>query len=260
MVKMVPYEAFACRCRAGDVVLRESYKPKPVVNYIMHVHYQSFPGASSNPSYSPGPSTPPSYSPGPSTPQSYSLGPSRNAECLNCKHLLGKITAEDFIFFFPDHGWRIALETDTLNIGRIIMISTIISKLGRIIQSAQGHLLLLGNDQTREKDIARMNTVGLITNVKPAGDDIPDSAAAEKANQKRKGKQAAVADHFRIPVFAPQYEDETETDPKAEAMFDAMRKEGIKAGYKGAFYTWLEVLAKDLATLRMPFSASENSC
>ncbi|GKB28942.1 hypothetical protein Tco_0868343 [Tanacetum coccineum] len=41
MVKMVPYEAFACRCRAGDVVLRESYKPKPVVNYIMHVHYQS---------------------------------------------------------------------------------------------------------------------------------------------------------------------------------------------------------------------------
>ncbi|GKC51554.1 hypothetical protein Tco_1074299 [Tanacetum coccineum] len=28
MVKMVPYEAFACRCGAGDVVLRESYKPK----------------------------------------------------------------------------------------------------------------------------------------------------------------------------------------------------------------------------------------
>ncbi|GJT02836.1 hypothetical protein Tco_0824005 [Tanacetum coccineum] len=26
MVKMVPYEAFACRCGAGDVVLRESYK------------------------------------------------------------------------------------------------------------------------------------------------------------------------------------------------------------------------------------------
>ncbi|GJX79125.1 hypothetical protein Tco_0327274 [Tanacetum coccineum] len=27
-MKMVPYEAFACRCGAGDVVLRESYKPK----------------------------------------------------------------------------------------------------------------------------------------------------------------------------------------------------------------------------------------
>ncbi|GJR41460.1 hypothetical protein Tco_1217144 [Tanacetum coccineum] len=28
MVNMVPYEAFACPFRAGDVVLRESYKPK----------------------------------------------------------------------------------------------------------------------------------------------------------------------------------------------------------------------------------------
>ncbi|GKC82647.1 hypothetical protein Tco_1138364, partial [Tanacetum coccineum] len=28
MVKMVSYEAFACRCGAGDVVLRESYKPE----------------------------------------------------------------------------------------------------------------------------------------------------------------------------------------------------------------------------------------
>ncbi|GKD10013.1 hypothetical protein Tco_1189698, partial [Tanacetum coccineum] len=28
MGKMVPYEAFACRCGAGDVVLRESYKPE----------------------------------------------------------------------------------------------------------------------------------------------------------------------------------------------------------------------------------------
>ncbi|GJR40876.1 hypothetical protein Tco_1216560 [Tanacetum coccineum] len=27
-MKMVPYEAFPCRCRARDVVLRESYKPK----------------------------------------------------------------------------------------------------------------------------------------------------------------------------------------------------------------------------------------
>ncbi|GKD99844.1 hypothetical protein Tco_1387828, partial [Tanacetum coccineum] len=33
----------------------------------------------------------PSYSTGPSTPPSYSPGPSRNAECSNCKLLLGKI-------------------------------------------------------------------------------------------------------------------------------------------------------------------------
>ncbi|GJZ63725.1 hypothetical protein Tco_0620146 [Tanacetum coccineum] len=26
MVKMVPHEAFACRCEEGDVVLRQSYK------------------------------------------------------------------------------------------------------------------------------------------------------------------------------------------------------------------------------------------
>ncbi|GJU77930.1 hypothetical protein Tco_1275000 [Tanacetum coccineum] len=55
----------------------------------------SSPGASTTPSYSSipsTPSTPPSYSPGPSTPQSYSSRPSRNAECSNCKHLLGKIT------------------------------------------------------------------------------------------------------------------------------------------------------------------------
>nr|GFA24698.1 hypothetical protein [Tanacetum cinerariifolium] len=81
-----------------------------------------------------------------------------------------------------------------------------------------------------------------------------------KANQKRMGKQTAAADDFRIPVFALQYEDETDTDPKAKSMFEAMRKEGIKEGYKGAFYTWLEVLANALATLRMPFSACENSC
>ncbi|GJY96677.1 hypothetical protein Tco_0513587, partial [Tanacetum coccineum] len=59
------------------------------------------PGASTTLSYSPGPSTPlsyflgpstpPSYFPGPSTPPSYSPGPSGNAECSNCKLLLGKI-------------------------------------------------------------------------------------------------------------------------------------------------------------------------
>nr|GEZ67775.1 hypothetical protein [Tanacetum cinerariifolium] len=52
----------------------------------------SSPGASATLNYSPGPSTPPSYSPGSSTPQSYSLGSSRNAETLNCKNLLDKIT------------------------------------------------------------------------------------------------------------------------------------------------------------------------
>ncbi|GKC22921.1 hypothetical protein Tco_1025071, partial [Tanacetum coccineum] len=49
-------------------------------------------GSSSTQIYSPGFSTPPRYSPRASTPQSYSLGTSRNAECSNCKHLLGKIT------------------------------------------------------------------------------------------------------------------------------------------------------------------------
>ncbi|GJW59089.1 hypothetical protein Tco_0105820 [Tanacetum coccineum] len=48
-------------------------------------------GSSSTPIHSPGSSTPPRYSPGASTPQSYSLRTSRNAECSNCKHLLGKI-------------------------------------------------------------------------------------------------------------------------------------------------------------------------
>nr|GFC46915.1 hypothetical protein [Tanacetum cinerariifolium] len=52
----------------------------------------SSPGALLTPSYPPGHSTPPSYSPGPSTPQSYSPRYSKNAECSNCKHLLGKIT------------------------------------------------------------------------------------------------------------------------------------------------------------------------
>ncbi|GKC59548.1 hypothetical protein Tco_1087146 [Tanacetum coccineum] len=112
MVKMVPYEAFACPCRAGDVVLRESYKPKTRgklyyacprskkeerVRLLVGSPGASTtpiysPGSSSTPIYSPGSSTPPRYSPGASTPPSYSLGTSRNAECSNCKHLLDKIT------------------------------------------------------------------------------------------------------------------------------------------------------------------------
>ncbi|GJS40668.1 hypothetical protein Tco_0565711 [Tanacetum coccineum] len=125
MVKLVPYEAFACRCGAGDVVLRESYKPetrgklyyacprsKPRENTFgcKKILWKEervrllvgspgasttpiySPGSSSTPIYSPGSSTPPRYSPGASTPPSYSLGTSRNAECSNCKHLLDKIT------------------------------------------------------------------------------------------------------------------------------------------------------------------------
>nr|GEV34463.1 hypothetical protein [Tanacetum cinerariifolium] len=81
MVKIVPYEAFACPSGAGDIVLRELYKPKTR-------------GSSSTPIYSPGSSTPPRYSSEASTPQSYSLGTSKNAECSNCKHLLDRITRE----------------------------------------------------------------------------------------------------------------------------------------------------------------------
>nr|GFA04791.1 hypothetical protein [Tanacetum cinerariifolium] len=106
MVKMVPYEGFACPCGAGDVVLRESYKPKTrgKLNYKeerVRLLVGS-PEASTTPVYSPGSSstsiyssgslTPPRYSPGASTPQSYCMETSRNAECSNCKHLLDKIT------------------------------------------------------------------------------------------------------------------------------------------------------------------------
>ncbi|GKD09039.1 RNA-directed DNA polymerase, eukaryota, reverse transcriptase zinc-binding domain protein [Tanacetum coccineum] len=124
MVKMMPHEAFACKCAEGDVVLRQSYKPesygklyyacpksKPPKHFGCGFflwketrlrELMSSPGAPSTPSYSAGhstppsyssgPSTPPSYSSGPSTPTNYSLGSSRNRECSNCKHLRGKIS------------------------------------------------------------------------------------------------------------------------------------------------------------------------
>nr|GEX86612.1 hypothetical protein [Tanacetum cinerariifolium] len=79
MVKMVPYEAFACPCGDRDVVLRESYKPKTR-------------GSSATPIYSLGASTTLIYSPGSSSTLIYSPRASRNAECSNCKHLLDKIT------------------------------------------------------------------------------------------------------------------------------------------------------------------------
>nr|GFB25014.1 hypothetical protein [Tanacetum cinerariifolium] len=109
---MVPYEGFACPCEAGDVVLRESYKPKtrgklyyacPRSKKEERVRLLvGSPGASTTLIYSPGSSstsiysprslTHPCYSPRVSTPQSYSMGTSKNAECSNCKHLLDKIT------------------------------------------------------------------------------------------------------------------------------------------------------------------------
>ncbi|GKD68203.1 RNA-directed DNA polymerase, eukaryota, reverse transcriptase zinc-binding domain protein [Tanacetum coccineum] len=124
MVKMVPHEAFACRCAEGDVVLRQSYKPesygklyyacpksKPPKHFgcgfflwketrlrklMSSTRAPSTPsysaGLTTPPTYSSRPSTPPSYSSGPSTPTNYSLGSSRNVERSNCKHLHEKIS------------------------------------------------------------------------------------------------------------------------------------------------------------------------
>ncbi|GJX54835.1 hypothetical protein Tco_0283204 [Tanacetum coccineum] len=62
MVKMVPYEAFACPCGSGDVVLRESYKPKTREERVRLL--VGSPGASTTPIHSPGSSSTPIYSPG----------------------------------------------------------------------------------------------------------------------------------------------------------------------------------------------------
>ncbi|GJU72702.1 hypothetical protein Tco_1264107 [Tanacetum coccineum] len=89
MVMMVPHEAFACTCGAGDVVLRESYRAKTREERVRQLI--SSPGASSTPSFSPGTSSTPIFSPTPSTPPNYYGGSSSNTECSNCKHLLGRI-------------------------------------------------------------------------------------------------------------------------------------------------------------------------
>nr|GFA70419.1 hypothetical protein [Tanacetum cinerariifolium] len=119
------FNGFACPCGAGDVVLRESYKPKtrgklyyacPRSKPLEDTFGCKFflwkekrvrllvcspeasttpvysPGSSSTSIYSPGSLTHPRYSPGVSTPQSYSMGILKNAECSNCKHLLDMIT------------------------------------------------------------------------------------------------------------------------------------------------------------------------
>ncbi|GKC72101.1 reverse transcriptase domain-containing protein [Tanacetum coccineum] len=114
MVMMVPHEAFACPCGAGNVVLRESYrsktrgklyyacpKSKPRQNYYGCEFFLwkeervrlliNSPGASSTPSISPGTSSTPILSPTTSTPPNYYVGSSSNTDCSNCKHLLGRI-------------------------------------------------------------------------------------------------------------------------------------------------------------------------
>nr|GEW17891.1 reverse transcriptase domain-containing protein [Tanacetum cinerariifolium] len=123
MVLMVPYEAFACPYGAGDVVLRESYKPKTRasarhIRMLFFIERGTSPStghsprasttliyssrSSSTPIYSLGSLTPPRYSPRTLTPQSYSPGTSRNAKFSNCKHLLGKIMSfADALLLMP---------------------------------------------------------------------------------------------------------------------------------------------------------------
>nr|GEW90044.1 reverse transcriptase domain-containing protein [Tanacetum cinerariifolium] len=89
IMKMVPYEAFACRCGKGDVVLRESYQPynrEERVRLLL-----SSLRSSSTTSYSSKASSPNSYSSGSTTPQNHQSGTSISGGCSNCKHLLGKI-------------------------------------------------------------------------------------------------------------------------------------------------------------------------
>ncbi|GJR09879.1 hypothetical protein Tco_0792531 [Tanacetum coccineum] len=109
---MVPYEAFACRCGAGDIVPRESYKPKTREERVRLL--VGSPGASTNQSYSTGPSTTPSYSTKPSTPPSYSPGPSRNAECANCKLLIGKLQVLEAILEMYMHPKRHTIDSTAL--------------------------------------------------------------------------------------------------------------------------------------------------
>ncbi|GJW93279.1 hypothetical protein Tco_0172951 [Tanacetum coccineum] len=103
MVMMVPHEAFACTCGAGDVVLRESYRANTnAAAKLLRLwiflwkdervrQLISSPGASTTSSFSPRTSSTPSFSPTPSTPPNYYGGSSSNTECSNCKHLLGRI-------------------------------------------------------------------------------------------------------------------------------------------------------------------------
>nr|GEZ19714.1 hypothetical protein [Tanacetum cinerariifolium] len=96
-MKMVLYEAFACKYGAGNVVLRESHaKITMDVNFSWKEERVGLlinsPGGSSNTTtFSQATSTSPSLSPKPSTTPIYYGGSSTNTECSNCKHLLGRI-------------------------------------------------------------------------------------------------------------------------------------------------------------------------
>nr|GEZ87100.1 hypothetical protein [Tanacetum cinerariifolium] len=113
-MKMVPYEAFACKCGAENVVLRESYQSNtrgklyyacpnsnPRQNYYGCKFFLwkeervglliNSPRGSSTTTFSQATSTSPSLSPTPSTTPIYYGESSTNTECLNCKHLLGRI-------------------------------------------------------------------------------------------------------------------------------------------------------------------------
>nr|GEV55678.1 hypothetical protein [Tanacetum cinerariifolium] len=131
MVNM-PHEAFACSCAEGGVVLRQSYKPKSCETQLRQLI--SSPGApsagpSTPPSYSSGPSTPPSYSLGTSTPPNYSSGSSRNAECSNCKHLLGKISVLKGTMNMHMH-----LEQHTIN--SAALLHEVLNKMENLILSS----------------------------------------------------------------------------------------------------------------------------
>ncbi|GJS74696.1 hypothetical protein Tco_0707537 [Tanacetum coccineum] len=86
MVKMAPYEAFACRCGKGDVVLRESYHP----NTRGKLYYACPQSKPKENDYGQ-PSSPNSYSSGTKTPQNHHSGTSISGGCSSCKDLLGKI-------------------------------------------------------------------------------------------------------------------------------------------------------------------------
>nr|GEU53303.1 hypothetical protein [Tanacetum cinerariifolium] len=86
---MAPYEAFACRCGKGDVVLRESYQPYTREERVRLL--LSSLRSSSTTSYSSEALSPNSYSSGSTTPQNHQSGTSISGGCSNCKHLLGKI-------------------------------------------------------------------------------------------------------------------------------------------------------------------------
>nr|GEU75159.1 hypothetical protein [Tanacetum cinerariifolium] len=113
-MKMVPYEMFACKCGAENVVLRESYQSntrgklyfaRPNSNPGQNYYGCKFflwkeervgllinsPGGSSTTTFSQATSSSLSLSPTPSTTPIYYGRSSTNTECLNCKYLLGRI-------------------------------------------------------------------------------------------------------------------------------------------------------------------------